>query len=61
MISIMKRITLMALALGIAACATAQQNVVKDAQRAVKEGKTLNEVINILTPALRTQETAGSS
>lgn len=61
MISIMKRITLMALALGIAACATAQQNVVKDAQRAVKEGKNLNEVINILTPALSNPETAGSS
>lgn len=57
----MKRITLMALALGVAVCASAQQTAVKDAQRAVKEGKSLTEVVNILTPALSDPETAGNS
>ena len=49
----MKRIALMALALGVAVCAGAQANVVKDAQRAAKEGKSLNDVVSIIKPALR--------
>ena len=57
----MKRITLMAIALGVAACATAQMSVVKDAQRAAKEGKPFSEVVGIITPALSNPETAGSS
>ncbi|MEZ3577406.1 MAG: tetratricopeptide repeat protein [Muribaculaceae bacterium] len=57
----MKRITLMAIALGVAACATAQMSVVKDAQRAAKEGQPFSEVVGIITPALTNPETAGSS
>lgn len=57
----MKRIALMALALGVAVCAGAQANVVKDAQRAAKEGKSLNDVVSIIKPALSNPETAGSS
>lgn len=57
----MKRIALIALAIGMAVSASAQQTVVKEAQRAAKEGKSVTELIQILTPAFTNPETAGSS
>ena len=41
----MKRISLIALAAGLAFCASAQQNVVKEAERALKAGRSYNDVI----------------
>ncbi len=57
----MKRISLIALAAGLAFCASAQQNVVKEAERALKAGRSYNDVLNIINPALTNPETAESS
>ena len=41
--------------------ATAQQQVVKDAERAMKDGKTYKEVVSIITPAFTNPETANQA
>lgn len=54
----MKKISLMALAIAAAFGTTAQTNVVKDAERAMKSGEPASKVIEIVTPALTNPETA---
>ena len=53
----MKKITLFVLALATAVAASAQANVLKDAERAMKEGKEAKDVVAIITPAFTNPET----
>ena len=53
----MKKITLFVLALATAVAASAQANVLKDAERAMKEGKAAKDVVAIITPAFTNPET----
>ena len=57
----MKKFSLMALAIAAAFGTTAQTNVVKDAERAMKSGEPASKVIEIVTPALTNSETAKSA
>lgn len=54
----MKRIILAALTIGAATAAFAQADVVKNAERALKEGKDASEVVTIITPAFTDPATA---
>ena len=51
----MKKFTLFTLALATAMAASAQANVLKDAERAMKEGKEAKDVVAIITPAFTNQ------
>lgn len=55
----MKKIALLAAACLVAAGASAQMNVVKDAERAMKNKASLNDVVKIITPAFSNPETQG--
>lgn len=55
----MKKILLSALLIGATVGATAQVAVLKDAERAMKSGKTASEVVTIVTPAFTDAETSG--
>ncbi|MBD5177545.1 MAG: tetratricopeptide repeat protein [Bacteroidales bacterium] len=55
----MKKILLSALLIGATVGATAQVAVLKEAERAMKGGKTAAEVITVITPAFTDAETAG--
>lgn len=55
----MKKFSLLALAIATAFCASAQANVLKEAERAMKDGKDAKDVITVITPALTNPETAG--
>lgn len=57
----MKKITLFALALATAVAASAQANVLKDAERAMKEGKEAKDVVAIITPAFTNPETQNNA
>ncbi len=54
----MKKLSLLAFALMAAVTASAQQNVVKEAERAMKGGKPAAEVAQIIEPALSNPETS---
>ncbi|MDE6270939.1 MAG: tetratricopeptide repeat protein [Muribaculaceae bacterium] len=54
----MKKIAIVGACVAAAFAANAQQNVVKDAERALKEGKSEKEVVEIITPAFTNPETA---
>ena len=54
----MKNISLLALAVVAAMTATAQPNVVKDAERAMKAGDPADKVAEIIKPALTDPATA---
>lgn len=54
----MKKISLMALAMLTVLGASAQANVVKDAERAMKAGDQASKVVEIIKPALTNPETA---
>ena len=48
----MKKFSLLALAIATAFCASAQANILKEAERAMKDGKDAKDVVNVITPAL---------
>ena len=54
----MKKFSLLALAIATAFCASAQANILKEAERAMKDGKDAKDVVNVITPALTNPETA---
>ena len=53
-----KQILLTAAAVAVAISASAQASVVKDAERAAKDGKDAAQVLTIITPAFSDPETA---
>lgn len=55
----MKKFSLLALAIATAFCASAQANVLKEAERAMKDGKDAKDVVNVIKPALTNPETSG--
>lgn len=55
----MKKISLLVLGLAVAASANAQVSVLKEAERAMKDGKTTEQVVAIITPAFTNPETSG--
>ena len=57
----MKKFTLFTLALATAMAASAQANVLKDAERAMKEGKEAKDVVAIITPAFTNPETQNNA
>ena len=54
----MKKLYFLALGLLTAVCANAQMTVVKEAERAMKSGKSYQEVLDIVKPAMSDTETA---
>ena len=54
----MRKIAIMGACILAAFAANAQQSVVKEAERAMKDGKSAKEVTDIITPALTNPETA---
>ncbi len=54
----MKKISILGVCALIGANAFAQANVVKDAEKAMKDGKSFEEVVTIITPAFSDPETA---
>ncbi|MDE6286428.1 MAG: hypothetical protein K2L99_05500 [Muribaculaceae bacterium] len=54
----MRKIVILGACILAATAASAQQTVIKDAERALKEGKTAEEVVAIVTPAFTDPETA---
>lgn len=53
----MKKISILGLCLAAGLSAMAQQSVVKEAERAMKDGKSFNEVVTVMTPAFTNPET----
>lgn len=54
----MKKLAIVGACIAAAFAVNAQQNVVKDAERALKEGKSEKDVVAIITPAFTNPETA---
>ncbi len=54
----MKKISFLALSLAVAASASAQVSVVKEAERAMKGGEEAAKVVTIITPAFSDPATA---
>ena len=54
----MRKIVILGACILAASAASAQQTVIKDAERALKEGKSAAEVVTIVTPAFTDPETA---
>jgi predicted Zn-dependent protease len=57
----MKKISILSLCLLAATAMSAQQSVVKEAERAMKNGSDVAEVVKIITPALTDPETANQA
>ncbi|MDE6691775.1 MAG: hypothetical protein K2K05_00125 [Muribaculaceae bacterium] len=54
----MKKISILGVCTFMSVCAFGQANVVKDAEKAAKDGKSFEEVVTIITPAFSNAETA---
>lgn len=57
----MKKISILSLCLAAGLGASAQQNVVKDAERAMKDNKSFSEVVAIITPAFSDPSTSNQA
>jgi len=55
----MKKLYFLALGILTAVCADAQMSVVKEAERAMKDEKSYQEVLDLITPAMSNPETSG--